>query len=87
MPARFGGSPGDYQLVEHEAGTENRIVLRVNPRIGKVPTREIRDFFLSEIRKLFGGALTSRIWSHAASVEVLLEAPIAGRTGRFCRSI
>jgi hypothetical protein len=83
LPARFGGSPGDYQLVEQEAGTETRMVLRVNPQIGKVPAAEIRDFFLSEIRKLFGGALTSRTWIHAASVEVLLEAPIIGRTGKI----
>ena len=83
LPARFGGSPGDYQLVEQEARTETRIVLRVNPRIGNVPVAEVRDFFLREIRKLFGGSLTSRTWSHADSVEVLLEAPIAGRTGKI----
>jgi hypothetical protein len=83
LPGRFGGSPADYQLVEQEAGTETRMVLRVNPRIGEVPAGEIRSFFLSEIRKLFGGALTSRTWTHAASVDVLLEAPIVGRTGKI----
>jgi hypothetical protein len=83
LPGRFGGSPADYQLVEQEAGTETRVVLRVNPRIGEAPAGEIRSFFLSEIRKVFGGSLSSRTWTHAASVEVLLEPPIAGGTGKI----
>ena len=82
LPARFGGSPPDYQLVEEEAGTQTRIVLRVNPRIGTIPADAVRECFLGEIRKLFGGALTSRMWSHARSVEVIAEPPIVGRTGK-----
>lgn len=83
LPERFGGSPGDYQLVEREAETDTRIMLRVNPRIGKVPEREIREYFLNEVRKLYGGSLSSRIWRHAESIEVLAAPPIAGTTGKI----
>ena len=83
LPSRFGGHPGDYQLVEQEAGRETRIVIRVNPRLAIVATDPIREYFLAEVRKLFGGSLTSSIWTHASSVDVLLQAPIAGQTGKI----
>jgi hypothetical protein len=82
LPARFGGSPVDYQLVEQEIGSDTRIVLRVNPRIGNVPAGQIRDCFLAELCKAYGGSLAARLWTHAASVEVLAEPPIVGRTGK-----
>ena len=83
LPARFGGSPVDYQLVEQDAGSGTRIALRVNPRIGEVRADQIRDCFLGEISKLYGGTLANRIWRHAGSLEILAEPPIVGRTGKI----
>ena len=82
LPRRFGGSPGDYQLVEHDAGSDTRIILRVDPRIGKISEPDIREYFLAEVRKLYGGSLSARVWRHAESVEVLAAPPIVGRTGK-----
>ena len=83
LPARFGGSPLDYQLVEQDAGDGTRIALRVNPGIGEIRPDQIRECFLGEVRKLYGGALANRIWRHAGSLEILAEPPIVGRTGKI----
>jgi hypothetical protein len=82
LPARFGGCPGDYQLVEQEAGTETRMTLRVDPRVGNFAAVDVRDFFLEEVRKLYGGSLSTRTWRHAESMRVVLQPPLAGRTGK-----
>ena len=40
LPARFGGAPTDYQLVEEEAAEgQPRVRLLVHPRIGAVDAR------------------------------------------------
>ncbi len=82
LPARFGGAPSDYQLVEQEQGSDSRLVLRVNPRLGEVPVEKIRECFLDEVKKMFGGSLTVSMWSHAGVVRVVAAPPIAGRTGK-----
>jgi hypothetical protein len=86
LPQRFGGSPSDYQLVEQEAGSSGtRIVLRVNPRIlarAAVPPEAIRECFLQEVRKLFGGQLWASTLTHAGAVEVVAQPPLAGWTGK-----
>ena len=83
LPGRFGGSPGDYQLVEHDAGTDTRLILRFDPRIGNVSGPDLREYFLSEVRKLYGGSLSARVWRHAESVEILAAPPIVGKTGKI----
>jgi hypothetical protein len=85
LPARFGGGPSDYQLVERDAGIGPRLVLRVNPRIfadRPVPAEAIRDCFFEEVRKLLGGLLWAGVLSHAGAVEVLAQPPLAGQTGK-----
>src|SRR4029434_1027989 len=47
LPARFGGSSLDYQLVEVEgADSATRLVLRVHPSIGPLVEGEVRDALL-----------------------------------------
>lgn len=78
LPARFGGTPMDYQLVEEEGAGDTRIVLYVHPRIGPADADELRECFLTEIRGLFGGALTTRMWRHADAVVIRRAAPVVG---------
>jgi hypothetical protein len=82
LPRRFGGSPGDYQLVEQESGRQTEVVLRVSPRTGAVSTADVREFFLSELRKCYGGTLAARLWEHSAGFSVTLEEPYATRGGK-----
>jgi hypothetical protein len=83
LPRRFGGSPGDYQLVEAEAGNQTEISLRVRPRAGTATAEEIRDCFLKEVRKLFGGSLSCRQWQHAGAVNVVRGEPYTTVSGKI----
>jgi len=82
LPARFGGKPGDYQLVEREGETQTLLSLRVSPRTGVTRLEPLRDYFLAAIRPLYGGALASRSWRHAEAVEVVRQEPAACPSGK-----
>lgn len=82
LPARFGGRPGDYQLVEHENGSQTGLTLRVSPRVGARDSAAIKDRFLSEIRKCEGGATASRDLRQAEAVEVVIAEPFVTQTGK-----
>jgi len=82
LPRRFGGAPGDYQLVEQEGGQQTELVLRVSPRTGAASSDDVRDFFLSELRKCYGGALAARLWKHSAGFSVAPGEPCKTRGGK-----
>ena len=76
LPARFGGTPVDYQLVELEGDTGAIVELRVNPRTGARSEAAVRDFFLSEVGRLWGGSLTARQWGQTGAVRVVFAEPL-----------
>jgi hypothetical protein len=83
LPARFGGLPMDYQLVEMEgSGGQTEYQLRVHPRVAAPSREEVRDFFLGEIRRLWSGSLTARRWDHAEGVKVEFAEPYTGARGK-----
>jgi hypothetical protein len=50
LPARFGGGPTDYQLVEEEAeGGLPRLLLFVHPAVGPLDPEAVADAFLTAI--------------------------------------
>lgn len=52
LPARFGGAPTDYQLLEEEGTAGNpRLRLLVHPRLGELDPRAVANFFLDSIGK------------------------------------
>ncbi|MCP5112876.1 MAG: hypothetical protein GY953_18780 [bacterium] len=75
LPERFGGTPVDYQLVEREGNNQTEIELRVHPRVGVRSIEEVKSFFLAEIKKLWGGALTLRWWVQADAIHVVVAEP------------
>ena len=75
LPRRFGGTSTDYQLVEAEGRNQTEMELRVHPRVGAHTPEEIRKFFLSEVKALWGGALTRRSWEHTEGVRVVIAEP------------
>ncbi len=75
LPERFGGTPVDYQLVEREGAAQTEIELRVHPRVGIRSVDEVKSFFLSEIKKFWGGALTVRWWTQSHGVHVVVAEP------------
>ena len=82
LPSRFGGAPGDYQLVEQEGAGQTEVVLRVSPRTTAASAADVREFFLSELRKCYGGSLAARLWKHSAGFSVTLEEPWATLGGK-----
>jgi hypothetical protein len=82
LPQRFGGSPADYQLVETEQDGLGKLILRVSPRTGATNTAAIQEFFLKEVRGMFGGGLSVRDWRHADAFSVELAEPEATGTGK-----
>ena len=84
LPARFGGSSVDYQLVEQEnEAALTELVLRVHPRIGPVDESALRDALLAYLER--GGVVdrhVAQVWRRLQTVRVAREVPLAGATGK-----
>jgi hypothetical protein len=85
LPARFGGVPTDYQLVEEEAeGGQPRLRLLVHPRIGAVDVETLAETFLSAIG---GGTGSERamalLWRESRFLRVERQPPLAGPSGKI----
>jgi hypothetical protein len=85
LPARFGGGPADYQLIEDEGPDGRpRLRLRVHPAVGPVDPRAVADGFLSA---LGGGSRVERVmglqWRDSAIVEVERQPPMVTPTGKI----
>ncbi|MBM3746236.1 MAG: hypothetical protein FJW34_10600 [Acidobacteria bacterium] len=82
LPARFGGVPGDYQLAESGNGAQSTVELRVHPRLGQVNESAVRDFFLAQVKALWGGAVTRREWTQTGGFRVVIAKPFVTATGK-----
>ncbi len=82
LPRLLGGVPGDYQLVEREGPAQTLVTLRVSPRTGVRATEQVKEAFLREVRRFYGGALAARTWSHAEGLEVVIAEPLCTTTGK-----
>jgi hypothetical protein len=83
MPARFGGRPGDYQLIEAEGAAQTEMVLRIRPGACDVSAEDVLAYFLSETRGLYGGSMSAMAWAHSRGVRVELAPPVLSATGKF----
>lgn len=83
LPARFGGGPTDYQLVEQEGQAQTQITLRVSPRARAGSREEVQDYFLHQVRGLYGGSLTCRDWRHSGGVQVVIGEPFLTSSGKI----
>ncbi len=82
LPERFGGSPGDYQLVEVEGAAQLELRLRVSPRLPNLDLNVVREFFLEQVRGLYGGALSVRTWEATSSIQAEAIEPYETRSGK-----
>jgi hypothetical protein len=84
LPARFGGSPADYQLVEDE-GPDGRPRLRllVHPAVGPVDPRAVAEAFLAALGPAGGAAgIMTQVWRDAGLVTVERDAPRTTMSGK-----
>jgi hypothetical protein len=82
LPERFGGAPGDYQLVEYDGAGQAQLELRISPRVAAAPPAQVRDFLLDRIRGCYGGSLASRLWTHSGGFQAVTAEPYATRSGK-----
>jgi hypothetical protein len=84
LPARFGGGPLDYQLVESE-GQDGTPLLRllVHPRLGALPEAQIADAFLRAIAPGDGAdRIAATLWQDTRTLTVVRHAPEATPAGK-----
>ncbi len=84
MPGRFGGGPGDYQIVERDLGTQTALELRVSPRAvgADADLDAVLAYFLEQMRLYYGGTVAARIWQHAGAIQVVRQEPETTYTGK-----
>jgi hypothetical protein len=85
LPARFGGSPLDYQLVEEEDPEGfTRLTLRISPRIHLTDERLVTKTILDALAKSSVSADYARaIWAQAGTLRVVRAEPIWTARGKF----
>jgi hypothetical protein len=85
LPARFGGGPTDYQLVDEEShdGRAN-LRLLVDPRVGPLDDAAVADTFLASIG---GGSGAQRVmelqWRQAGVVSIERRPPLPTASGKI----
>ncbi len=84
LPARFGGTSADYQVVEVEENGILRVVLLVSPRVGQVDEEQVRQTFLEGLGRVgWEVRLGAANWRRAGTVEVRRQWPIATKAGKI----
>jgi hypothetical protein len=85
LPARFGGGPTHYQLVE-DASEDGlpRLRLLIHPEVGAVDPAQATAAFLEAIAPGSGGERVTRLmWDQAGAVQVERRAPLVGASGKI----
>jgi hypothetical protein len=85
LPARFGGGPADYQLLETEReGAGSGLVLRVHPRVGPLDEAAVRDAFLDAIGAGSGAErVMATYWRAAGLPRIERTPPLVSEKGKF----
>jgi hypothetical protein len=85
LPARFGGSALDYQLVEEEDERGfTRVVLNVSPSVRLGDESAVIDAVLGALRRASISAdLGARLWSHAGAIRIRRVDPVLVGRGKL----
>ena len=85
LPARFGGIPTDYQLVEEEGpGGHARVRLLVRPEVGPIDPAAVAETFLAGISAGTGAErIMGQVWRDAQVLRVERRAPMATASGKI----
>jgi hypothetical protein len=83
LPAGFGGSPQDFQIIEEEAAGVPRISIVVSPRLGELDEAEVRA---AALRHLAGAGVAQRmmaeVWGTGDSLRVDRREPYVTAGGK-----
>ncbi len=84
LPARFGGGPTDYQLLE-EDGVDGRprVVLVVQPQVGPLDAGAVTAWFLERLGRGSGAErIMALTWQQSGILEVVRRAPEITAAGK-----
>jgi hypothetical protein len=85
LPARFGGGPTDYQLLEEEGESgQSRVRLLVHPAVGPVDTAAVAEVFLDLIGRDGGASRVMALhWRGAGLLSVERRIPLVTGPGKI----
>ena len=87
LPARFGGSSTDYQIMEEEVGGFTRLTLIVSPEVGGVEEAAVLKVVSDELTSKAMGSGSSKlsvdVWKKADTLSVRREYPKRTQAGKI----
>ena len=85
LPARFGGTASDYQVLEEEdEQASTRMSLLVNPTLGDIDDEELVSLVLDELAKGSDATrMMSRMWLQTGTLRVKRMAPLTAVSGKL----
>ncbi|MBI2303936.1 MAG: hypothetical protein HYU86_04215 [Chloroflexi bacterium] len=84
LPARFGGSPTDYQFIEEEEAGLTKVSIVVSPRVGEVDEGQLITTVLSVLGSFPGSKkMMAERWREAATPRVIRREPYATRAAKI----
>jgi hypothetical protein len=84
LPARFGGQPSDYQLLEVEdAGGITHLELRADPSVGPLDEARVRETFLAALADDRRARPMTEIWRQAEIVRLRRSPPLPTTMGKI----
>lgn len=75
LPARFGGAPTDYQVVEEEEQGLPRVSILVAPRVGDIDEPALIDTVFRALRTQTGGELMTDQWQQGNTLRIVRREP------------
>ena len=84
LPARFGGSPLDYQLLEEEDERGfTRLNLAISPHVPIRSEQEVVDVLHHALRQSSAaGDMVRSVWQAAGSIQIKRQEPMVTATGK-----
>jgi hypothetical protein len=82
LPARFGGRPTDYQLVEDDEGGLPKVAIVVSPRVGGLDEEKLVQTVLRSLNSDAGKGQMARVWREGQTLSVVRREPYAGPTSK-----
>jgi len=85
LPERFGGGPGDYQLLEEESeGGQSHLTLLVDPNVGSLDETTVLKFLTSELASASRqNRFMTNVWREAGTLRVRRQAPQTSARGKI----
>ena len=83
LPARFGGGPTDYQLVEEELSGKPVVSVLVSPGVGDVESAEVLSTVYGFLRERPQNRLMADFWAQGDAVRVVRREPHMTRAAKI----